>query len=80
MKTAFIYSDRFREFDYGENHPLKTFRLELTVDLIKSYGLLSLPGSDPSGDILRVDRFFLLTRLVSPDFCLDYTQSRLMVY
>jgi acetoin utilization protein AcuC len=45
MKTAFIYSDRFREFDYGEDHPLKTFRLELTVNLIKSYGLLSLPGS-----------------------------------
>lgn len=43
MKTAFIYSDGFHRFDYGPSHPLKTFRLKLTCELIKAYGLLSLP-------------------------------------
>lgn len=42
-KTAFIYSDEFTKFDYGPNHPLKIFRLKLTYELIKAYGLLSLP-------------------------------------
>jgi acetoin utilization protein AcuC len=43
MKTAFIYSDDFAKYDYGPGHPLKPFRLKLTHDLIKAYGLLSLP-------------------------------------
>ncbi len=43
MKTAFIYSDDFAKYDYGPGHPLKPFRLRLTHDLIKAYGLLSLP-------------------------------------
>ena len=43
MKTAFIYSDDFAKYNYGPRHPLKPFRLKLTYDLIKSYGLLSLP-------------------------------------
>jgi len=42
MKTAFIYSDNFAEYDYGPGHPLKPFRLRLTAELIKAYGLLSL--------------------------------------
>jgi len=45
MKTAFIYSDAFAKFDYGPTHPLKTFRLKLTYELIKDYGLLSLPNT-----------------------------------
>ncbi|MGE5893642.1 MAG: acetoin utilization protein AcuC [bacterium] len=45
MRTAFIYSDDFAGFDYGASHPLKTFRLKLTCELIKSYGLLSLPNT-----------------------------------
>lgn len=45
MKTAFLYSDKFAEFDYGPSHPLKTFRLKLTYELIKAYGLLSLPNT-----------------------------------
>jgi acetoin utilization protein AcuC len=45
MKTAFIYSDDFAKFDYGPGHPLKPFRLKLTRDLIKAYGLLSLPDT-----------------------------------
>jgi acetoin utilization protein AcuC len=44
MKTAFIYSDDFAKYDYGVGHPLKPFRLKLTYELIKAYGLLSLPG------------------------------------
>lgn len=42
-KTAFIYSDEFLKFDYGPTHPFKIFRLKLTYELIKAYGLLSLP-------------------------------------
>jgi acetoin utilization protein AcuC len=42
MKTAFIYSDDFAAFEYGPDHPLKTFRLKLTYELIKACGLLSL--------------------------------------
>ena len=44
MKTAFIYSDNFAKYDYGPGHPLKPFRLKLTHELIKAYGLLSLPN------------------------------------
>jgi acetoin utilization protein AcuC len=43
MKTAFIYADDFAKYDYGPEHPLKPFRLKLTYELIKAYGLLSLP-------------------------------------
>ena len=42
MKTAFIYSDDFAKYDYGSGHPLKPFRLRLTYELIKAYGLLSI--------------------------------------
>ncbi len=45
MKTAFIYSDDFAKYDYGPGHPLKPFRLKLTYELIKAYGLLSLPNA-----------------------------------
>jgi acetoin utilization protein AcuC len=44
METAFIYTDDFAKFDYGPSHPLKTIRLKLAYELIRSYGLLSLPG------------------------------------
>jgi acetoin utilization protein AcuC len=43
IKTAFIYTDEFLKFDYGPTHPFKISRLKLTYDLIKAYGLLSLP-------------------------------------
>jgi len=45
MKTAFIYSEKFAGFNYGPSHPLKTYRLKLTYDLIRAYGLLSIPGA-----------------------------------
>jgi len=43
MKTAFIYSGDLAKYDYGLGHPLKPFRLKLAYELIKAYGLLSLP-------------------------------------
>lgn len=45
VKTAFLYSDALVGFDYGAAHPLKTFRLRLTYELIQSYGLLSMPDT-----------------------------------
>lgn len=45
MNAAFIYSDDFAKYDYGPGHPLKPFRLQLTYELIKAYGLLSLPDA-----------------------------------
>jgi len=45
MKTAFLYSDAFAQFDYGSTHPLKTFRLKLAYELISACGLLSLPNT-----------------------------------
>ncbi len=55
MRTAFIYSDDFAKYDYGPGHPLKPFRLKLTYELIKAYGLLTLPevslvGAKPATD------------------------------
>lgn len=43
MKKAFIYTDEFTKYDYGSSHPLKTFRLKLTYELIEACGLFSLP-------------------------------------
>jgi acetoin utilization protein AcuC len=42
MKTAFIYTDAYSDFDYGPTHPLKIIRLRLAYELIRAYGLLSL--------------------------------------
>jgi acetoin utilization protein AcuC len=44
MKTAFIYTDAYLDYDYGPTHPLKIIRLKLTYELIKAYGLLDLPS------------------------------------
>jgi acetoin utilization protein AcuC len=43
MKTGFIYTDRYFDYDYGEHHPLKIERLRLTFELCKAYGLFDLP-------------------------------------
>jgi len=42
-RTAFIYSDRYQQFDYGPGHPLRNTRLALTHELCQAYGLLGLP-------------------------------------
>ena len=44
-KTVFLYTDEFLKFDYGPTHPFKISRLKLTYELIKAYGLLSLPNT-----------------------------------
>ncbi len=41
-QTAFIYSERYQDFDYGPDHPLRNMRLALTYELCQAYGLLSL--------------------------------------
>lgn len=45
VKTAFVYSEEVAGFTYGPSHPLKPIRLRLTYELIKAYGLLSLPST-----------------------------------
>jgi acetoin utilization protein AcuC len=44
MKTAFIYTDAYLDYDYGLTHPLRIIRLKLTYDLIRAYELLDLPS------------------------------------
>jgi acetoin utilization protein AcuC len=59
-KTAFIYSDEFSKFDYGPSHPFKIFRLKLTYELIKAYGLLSLPNTQYVNAKMAGDKDLLL--------------------
>lgn len=42
--VAFIYSEKFDKYSYGEAHPLKMIRLKLTYELIKAYELLKSPN------------------------------------
>lgn len=44
MKTGFIYTDAYLDYDYGPTHPLRVFRLKLAQELIHAYGLLDLPS------------------------------------
>jgi acetoin utilization protein AcuC len=44
MNTAFVYTDKYFDFDYGPSHPLRIERLRLTRELCRAYGLLDLPG------------------------------------
>jgi len=39
----FLYTPRYALFDYGRYHPLRLFRLKLSVDLMDHYNLLSPP-------------------------------------
>ncbi|HET9926014.1 MAG TPA: acetoin utilization protein AcuC [Methylomirabilota bacterium] len=41
--TAIIYSDEWRHFDYGREHPLRMERLGLTWRLMEAYHLTALP-------------------------------------
>jgi len=60
LKTAFLYTDRYFEYDYGCSHPLKIERLKLTFDLCKAYHLFdpdqaALVESEPAteSEVLR---------------------------
>lgn len=44
MSVAYIYSDKYRNFDYGPSHPLRNIRLYLTQFLTRHYGLLERDG------------------------------------
>ena len=61
MKTALVYSEEWRRFDYGPEHPLRMERLGLTWGLMEAYGLTTLPRAkvlapDPA-DVEEVARF-----------------------
>jgi len=63
MPSALIWSDELIQYDFGEDHPLKPVRVELTVALIRSCGLTDAPGvvtlpREPftTDDVLRVHR------------------------
>jgi acetoin utilization protein AcuC len=43
--TAFLYSEAYRQFDYGPGHPLRIERLSLTAERCRAAGLLDLPGA-----------------------------------
>lgn len=45
LRTTFVYTSRFLEFDYGPEHPLRNERLGLTYDLISACELLSIPST-----------------------------------
>lgn len=44
MKTGFIYTDAYLDYNYGPTHPLRVFRLKLAQELIHAYSLLDLPS------------------------------------
>jgi acetoin utilization protein AcuC len=44
LKTGFVYTDAYLDYDYGPTHPLRIIRLKLTYDLIRAYDLLDLPS------------------------------------
>jgi len=39
-KVGLIYTDKYRDYDFGPNHPLRPLRLELTYSLMEKLGLL----------------------------------------
>jgi acetoin utilization protein AcuC len=59
-KTAFLFTEEFFRFDYGENHPFKISRLKLSYDLIRAFGLLSLPHTHYVEAIPATDEEILL--------------------
>ena len=46
MKTVFVFTDRYFEYDYGPSHPLRIERLRLTYELCRAYGLFDLPDAE----------------------------------
>lgn len=46
MNTAFLYTDNYFSYDYGEGHPLKIERLRLTHEICQAYDLFCLPGTE----------------------------------
>ena len=53
ITTAIVYSDEWRHFDYGREHPLRMERLGLTWRLMEAYGLTALPGAKVLAPAIR---------------------------
>jgi len=73
VKTAFLYTDKYFDYDYGAGHPLKIERLRLTYDLCKAYGLFDLSDSQmvearPAGESE-------ILRFHSPHYVKELTQA-----
>ncbi|HWQ68602.1 MAG TPA: acetoin utilization protein AcuC [Patescibacteria group bacterium] len=66
MRTAFVYTSRFLEFDYGPGHPLRNERLGLTYDLISACELLSIPSTCSVEPELATDDDLLV--FLKPDY------------
>lgn len=60
---VFVYSRKYSEFDYGRHHPVRLYRLELTMNLMESYHLLDSPV-----DVLEPP-------LASPEILLSFHSS-----
>jgi acetoin utilization protein AcuC len=45
-KTALIYSSNFSKYSYGTEHPFKVQRYRLAYELIRAYGLTTVPDAD----------------------------------
>jgi len=43
MKSAFLYTQKFEDYDYGKDHPFKPFRGRMVYELCYRYGLLNHP-------------------------------------
>jgi acetoin utilization protein AcuC len=43
MKSAFVYSELFSQYDLGPLHPFKTSRAKIVYELCRRYGLLDRP-------------------------------------
>src|SRR5712691_296676 len=61
MKTALIYSEAWRQYDYSPEHPLRMERLGLTWRLMEAYGLTAAPRAkvltpEPA-DLASIARF-----------------------
>jgi len=39
-KVGLIYTDKYQDYDFGQNHPLRPLRLKLTYSLMEKLGLL----------------------------------------
>lgn len=73
MKTAFVYTDQYFNYDYGAIHPLKIERLRLTYDLCSSYGLFEL--TDTRLVVTRAARESEILRFHNPEYVEVLKQS-----
>jgi acetoin utilization protein AcuC len=48
-KTAFLYSEKFLDYNFGPAHPLRPVRVKLTHDLLKSKRILDNPSVKVEG-------------------------------